>query len=166
MVIEQWRPIGRHPKYEASNLGRIRVLRTGHVLKAWLRRGYLKVTITVNGQRKQRFVHCLVALAFLGSRPSRAHECCHIDGVKLNCSADNLAWGTRRRQVEDKRRHGTLPKSVPPRAVDHARAVEMVGYLNAGHSRTEIGALFLVHRSTVTKVVRRPAVAALLEVAA
>lgn len=165
-MSEEWRSIPTCPRYEASNLGRIRVSATHRVIKPWTRRGYLKVTITVDGQRKQRFVHCLVAIAWLGRRPSRVHECCHVDGVKAHCQADNLVWGTRRRQVEDKRRHGTLPTRVPPRVVCDERGREMVGYLNAGHSRTQIGNLFGVHRSTVTKVVRRRALAPLLEVAA
>lgn len=56
-------------------------------------RGYLTVMFRV-GERKVNFtVHRLVAAAFIGPRPSGLHIN-HVDGVKSNNAATNLAYVT------------------------------------------------------------------------
>lgn len=95
---EEWRQIGDWP-YEASTLGRIRRkdagggYQAGHVLsqaRSDQAAGYLRVTI-------RRFVHSLVAQAFLGPPPEGPEEYVvnHRDGDKSNNRPDNLEWATR-----------------------------------------------------------------------
>ena len=116
---EIWRPVlGLEETHSVSNLGRIRSEpricasspgRTrrvpGRVLKFCLHktRGYY--TIGLGG--KTRDVHCVVAEAFLGVRPSPEMECAHEDGVKTNNRVSNLRWDTCKGNNADKIRHGT-----------------------------------------------------------
>lgn len=68
--------------------------------------GYPSVRLMVNGKRVRLAVHRLVAASYLSPRPSPAHEVRHLDGDRLNPRADNLAWGTRKENADDRARHG------------------------------------------------------------
>jgi hypothetical protein len=121
MTVEEWRPIPGYAGYEVSSLGRVlshqkwrgtegpRLLapQVGHF-------GYPYVQLCgVSGaprNRRMRSVHTLVALAFLGPRPA-GQEVRHLDGDPANCGVSNLAYGTKRENEADKRRHGTDPSS-------------------------------------------------------
>ena len=109
---EQWRPIyGFLGYYEVSNLGRVKSVRTGKIMNPRMpeRRGrYKAVTLRVDGKRWRREVHVLVALSFVGERPSPRHEVRHLDGDPSNNRDSNLAWGTRKDNSDDKRRHGRM----------------------------------------------------------
>lgn len=73
------------------------------------RNGYRVVRLKCDdGVVRTRYVHHLVAEAFLGPRPEWHEEVRHLDGRKLNCAASNLAWGTRRDNSGDSRRHGSM----------------------------------------------------------
>jgi len=89
--------------------------------------GYPSVRITVKGRRTRYAVHKLVALHHLPPRPSPSHEIRHLDGDKLNCHADNLAWGTPKENADDRERHGRTSRgeahSRAIRASSHAEAV-------------------------------------------
>ena len=52
-------------------------------------KGYLRVVI----KGKPKFVHHLVALAWLGKRPSKKHQCCHTNDIKIHNQPDNLHYG-------------------------------------------------------------------------
>jgi hypothetical protein len=68
--------------------------------------GYPSVRIVVDGQRKHFAVHVLVAREHLPPRPSPRHEVRHLDGDKQNPCADNLTWGTKQDNADDRERHG------------------------------------------------------------
>lgn len=65
----------------------------GRWLKSTINRfGYEYVCLFKDGKRKNRYVHQLVAEAYVGER-LKPHVN-HIDGNKLNNHADNLEWVT------------------------------------------------------------------------
>ncbi len=121
MTEEEWRPIPGYGGYEASDLGRVRSVtrkmvgpcgrpwtlqgRVRVLTPGW--KGYLDLTVRVDGVRKNRGVHQLVALAFLGPRPESATMVCHRDGDNTNNVPENLYWGDQFDNERDKRRHGT-----------------------------------------------------------
>lgn len=74
--------------------------------------GYPSVRVTLAGKRVRYAVHSLVALAHLPPRPSPAHEVRHLDGNKLNPHADNLAWGTRKENADDRELHGRTSRGA------------------------------------------------------
>jgi HNH endonuclease len=141
---ERWRP-SVEPGYAVSSLGRVMSLRPGKVgliMRMWRDdEGYEHVTLTRDNVNKRRSVHQLVAEAFLGSRPSPAHEVAHEDGKPWHNVATNLRWATEKENQRDRLRHGTalrtptgqfLPCRKPVEAADRrsggagtARAVEM-----------------------------------------
>jgi hypothetical protein len=70
--------------------------------------GYYVVTLKGNFEKARPwYIHRLVAEAFL-PHPEGNHEVRHLDGDRLNNRVENLAWGTRRENVQDTIRHGRL----------------------------------------------------------
>jgi hypothetical protein len=112
--VSEWRPItGYENTYEVSDDGQIKSLprpRTrGGVLKLKTnKQGYRAVSLVAGGVQSTHEVHRLVASAFLGPRPN-GQQVRHLDGDKLNCTVENLAYGTRSDNLMDSLRHGTHP---------------------------------------------------------
>lgn len=100
------------PGYEVTRDGRIfsssgwRGIDRRELKQALNDDGYPSVRLTIGGKRVRYSVHALVAAQHLSPRPSKSHEIRHIDGNRLNPHADNLAWGTRKENAEDRERHG------------------------------------------------------------
>jgi len=122
-AAERWLPaVGFEGKYEVSDLGQVRSLDylvpgttpmgawclrriNGRVLKLTTgRRGYQQVRL---GRSHMRYVHILVAEAFIGPCPP-GMECCHGPRGVTDNRAVNLSWGTRAKNLgQDKERDGT-----------------------------------------------------------
>jgi hypothetical protein len=114
--MELWKAIEDCPNYEVSNLGRVRSIdhthlasdgrffhRKGRVLRNGVskRLGYAIVVIAdASGKFKTRYVHLLVAAAYLPPRPTPAHEINHKNGVKSESCADNLEWATHQENMQ------------------------------------------------------------------
>lgn len=99
-MIQEWKVIQDFPNYEVSNLGQVRNIVTGRVLKPYVNlgggKGYYKVRLTSKPrQSKQFFVHRLVAEAFIPKEKEEYTDVNHIDENKLNNVVDNLEWCTR-----------------------------------------------------------------------
>lgn len=110
MTAEEWRPVPGFPGYAVSSLGRVwsgrrgrgRILRNLDTADTH----YLAVSLCAIGQPKvRRYVHQLVAEAFLGPRPA-GHHVRHIDGDKQHNVPGNLAWGSISDNILDQVRHG------------------------------------------------------------
>jgi DNA-binding transcriptional regulator YiaG len=70
-------------------------------------KGYLRVKIIVNKKHKHICVHRLILIAFEGLSKNKKDECRHLDGDKKNNKINNLKWGSRKENENDKIRHGT-----------------------------------------------------------
>lgn len=94
-MSEIWKDIcGYVGLYQVSNLGRVKN-KNGALMKTNPSRdGYVRIQLRKNGEYKSKYVHRLVALAFL-ENPYGLPEVNHIDGDKTNNRADNLEWVTR-----------------------------------------------------------------------
>lgn len=92
--MEVWRIIEEFPNYEVSNLGKVRSLRTGKLLKYDLyEQGYYRVQLYKNNKKKNRRVHRLVALTFIPQIQDKP-DVNHKNLNKLDNSAANLEWVT------------------------------------------------------------------------
>jgi hypothetical protein len=88
--------------------------------------GYYCVRLTISRKRKKWRIHRLMAALFLSDRPSPAHEVRHLDGNRLNNQIQNLAWGTRKENADDRHWHkktscGHHHANSIKKAVDYAR---------------------------------------------
>lgn len=94
---EIWKTIEDFPNYEVSNQGRVRNKKTGRILKHGDNgRGYKFVVLYENKSIEQhnKYIHHLVAEAFLGERPASC-DINHKDGNKNNNQLDNLEYCSR-----------------------------------------------------------------------
>lgn len=107
-------PVPGRPGYYMSRKGRMysaRSVRADEPMK--IRRpsvgtsGYPAYAFKTRGATTSVLAHHLVAQLFLGPRPFPGAELRHLDGNKLNASADNLGWGSAVQNEADKRLHGT-----------------------------------------------------------
>ena len=107
-MIEEWKDIKDYENlYQVSNLGRVKSLKREiiysdgrkHTYKEKILKprknkyGYLVVCLCNNGNRKEFFVHRLVALAFIPNPDNKPHID-HIDTNPLNNVYTNLHWVT------------------------------------------------------------------------
>lgn len=117
---EIWRPIvGYEGLYEVSNCGRIRSLVFRNGASCFQRKkllssidhgnGYRYVSLTSDGERKNHYVHRLVADAFVPN-PNGCSVVDHIDFDRSNNSASNLQWLTQKENVQR-----SIPRMSKPR---------------------------------------------------
>jgi len=92
---EEYKVIEECNNYEISNLGNVRNIKTGRILKSRDNTdGYLILDLFVNGKRKSAKIHRLVAEAFIPNLENK--ECVdHIDRIRNNNNVNNLRWATR-----------------------------------------------------------------------
>ena len=97
---EIWKDIPNYEgMYQVSNLGRVKSLKFNKekVLKPLPnRRGYCKVILCKGGAQKQKSIHRLVLLAFVGESELEVN---HINGIKTDNSLENLEYCTRRENI-------------------------------------------------------------------
>lgn len=91
---EIWKPVlGYEGIYEVSNLGRVKRIGTGRILRKCTSGKYPFVILTYNSLSANFRLHRLVAEAFLGARPT-GMQINHIDGNKQNPCLENLEYVT------------------------------------------------------------------------
>lgn len=107
-MTEEWRPIvGVRGDYSVSDQGRVRNNRSGTIRRpAIQRQGYLKHTFVVDGRKVTRYVHRLVAEAFLPASDDPFVR--HLDDDKANNTPGNLAWGQPHENTADGIRNGVI----------------------------------------------------------
>jgi hypothetical protein len=105
---QEWKQIaGYEGLYEVSNKGLVWSLRRQIVLKAFPSgNGYLHVALHKDGRQKTRYIHKMVAAAFIGRCPA-GMEVLHGDGDQTNNHRTNLRYGTHAENVQESVKHGT-----------------------------------------------------------
>lgn len=121
-IKEIYKPIKGY-YYEVSNIGQVRNVKTGRILKNCLDKdGYCRVDLYKNGIRKVCSVHRLVAQAFIPN-PKNLPEVNHKDECKTNNRIDNLEWCTSKYNKNYGTRNQRAGKSI---AKAMSRAVEQL----------------------------------------
>jgi hypothetical protein len=118
LYIEEWAAVFECPGvYEISTFGRLKKLGRWSRSKPrrWIpekilapvkdRKGYLRVSLKINGKRRNRYAHRLVAIAFIpqpDGKPDVNHKTC----VKTKNHYSQLEWCTPQENNEHGKKHG------------------------------------------------------------
>ncbi len=157
-MIEEWRPIQQHPKYEVSSLGRIR-FRIDHettrpVKGSVMKIGYPAISIKcpVRKINKLLTVHRLVMAAFHGPSTKFVN---HKNGVKIDNCIENLEYCTQK----ENNQHAFKTKLirswqerglVPPRSIlNEKKVIEIRSLLLDGATVKDVAKVFSVHYQTI-----------------
>ena len=154
---EQWKPIAGYDKYEVSNYGRVKSFwkKTPLIRKPALLRDYLSVDIPLDGEKKRRSIHVLVAQAFIPN-PENKPEVNHIVGCKFNCHVSNLYWATRAENMQHAFDTG-LAKSAQGVDVFNAKIKNEAGIIYIREnpdnlSRKELAEMFGINERTISAI--------------
>lgn len=113
---EIWKPVfGYEGFYEVSSFGRVRTVlgasqhsyhyHAGSILGP-SNDGHYWILHLTGLKKRTRRVHTLVLESFIGPRP-KGMVSRHLDGNAYNNALENLAWGTQKQNMDDKKKHGT-----------------------------------------------------------
>ena len=73
--------------------GQVKNTVTGRILKDRVCNGYRRVTLKTNGLKRHRYIHRLLAKAFI-PLSNGCNQVNHDNGVKTDCALTNLEWTT------------------------------------------------------------------------
>lgn len=150
---------GFEGRYTISNLGIVRSLLTGKIMKPYVTKfGYARVNLRIAHSRdyKSYFVHRLVAFAFLENKDNLA-EVNHKDCNRLNNRVDNLEWMSKEDNIRYSFTHGNASNKglKNPNAKLDLNDIKAIRSLKATNRfyDTQIAKLFRVSSSTINKIV-------------
>jgi hypothetical protein len=153
---EIWKDIPEYRGfYQASNLGNTKNTKTGKILMSYIinKYGHSRVKLYKNNIKKSYYVHRLILETFIGPCPP-GMECRHLDGNPENNKLENLKWGTRLENINDRKLHGTDSKTILSNAILIKHQIpEIRKLLNSGKfTQGEIGKIFGVSNSVISDI--------------
>lgn len=159
----EWRTIPGWPEYSVSEDGHVRRImcgrgaRVGKFRKVWRnsKNKYLCVDLWRNNRGYAIPIHRLVALAFLGTPPSKDHVVAHCDGSRDNNHPWNLRWATQKENVSDTFLHGTHNRGARngQAKLDEDRVLHILSLAAQGMPRRDLAQAFGVRRQTIDDVI-------------
>lgn len=151
---------GFEGRYEVSNLGNIKSLMTGNLMKLGVTPfGYLRVNLRYANCRKYKsyFVHRLVANAFIPN-PRNCKEVNHKDCNRTNNKVTNLEWCTRNENIKHSFEFGSASNKglKNPNAKLNLTDVEAIRALAATKRfyNKKIAKMFRVSSTLIDKIVK------------
>ena len=132
--------------YEISNLGRVRSTsyKGKKILKpAVTKNGYLNVIFCINQKKEHKFIHRLVAEAFIPNVNNHS-TVNHKDENKLNNCVENLEWLS----VEDNNRYSNS------KMLTKEKVLQIPSLIDQGYTQLEIAKYFNVSRRAIQSILR------------
>lgn len=161
--------------YQISNMGRVKTLKRyainklgnnilvkNIIRKQWTHSvGYLNVWLKKNGNKKQFFVHRLVAMEFISNNENKP-TVNHKDGNKKNNNIENLEWNTHKENSIHAYKKG-LMKIKSSDGENNSRSILKESdvllirdlYVNKIYSINELSKIYGVVNGTIHAVVTR-----------
>lgn len=148
--IQEWKTVSGLPLYEVNIHGQVRNVKTGRLLKMHMNvYGYMAYVLRGNDKGNTRFVHKLIAEAFL-PRPEGKTEINHKDLNRSNYAIENLEWVTSSENKQHAIRMGG------GRGYPVEKQLAILTYEGCGHySQPEVAKLFKVSRKMVQSTKRK-----------
>jgi hypothetical protein len=151
--------VGYEESYVVSGDGQVFSIRANRLLTLdkHAKGGHLRARLCKRGKVKNAWVHCIMLEAFVGPRPFAGAEGRHLDGKPARNVLDNLCWGTRQENQQDKAKHGSTKGVRHWHAkIDEAR-VHLVRQLHkyGCMSYSEIARALKMVKATVADIVSR-----------
>jgi len=150
-----WKQVPGYADYYVTSDGQIRGP-AGKVMKQMeMPTGHLYILCNRGrGRQRKLFVHRAVLLAFVGE-PKDGEETRHMDGDPANNHLENLAWGTHKDNVDDRRRHGRMPIPHESRFTKlHHLDIPIIRTLQHAESSRTVAAMFNTSHTTIQKIWR------------
>jgi len=117
--------------------------------------GYPRVSLRKSGKTHVMRVHKLMALVFLG--PSEGRDVCHRDNNRKNNRLENLYYGTRSENQNDRKAHGTSSKrNRADQGSKHWKALRNAWIISRwldGESQADLARLFRLTKPMVSLIV-------------
>ena len=106
----EWSQVADWSGYKVSSIGQVYSLKSNKILKPMTAKsGHLYVYLyDGSGFSKKVYIHQIVLRSF-GFYSKENEECRHLNGNPKDNRLENLQWGTRQENVDDRRRHGRMP---------------------------------------------------------
>ena len=149
---EVWKDIeGYEGRYQVSNLGRVKRVTTGRILKSGKHTcGYLIVRLSKNGIVSNKKIHRLVAQAFIPNLDNKS-QVNHIDENKTNNLASNLEWMTAKENLN----YGTrTDRSSKTRSIAIIATNIKTGESTEFYGVSECARQLGLHQSNITSVLK------------
>lgn len=165
-MAEEWREVpGWEGFYAVSSLGRVKRLagspkcaKDRVLVPVLVRKGYQTVVLTrPNSKPVRKTLHFLVALAFLGERPTDKHEVNHLNGVKTDNRVENLKWVTRSENIKHAFDTGLKPtlcgSNSPSAKLSETQVKEIIALYASGKKICELVKMFPVGAYAIRQIV-------------
>ena len=118
--------IENYEDYQVDTLGNVYSCKRGSCVKMkpqYVGGGYQYVTLCKNGERKNQFIHRLVAQAFIMNHQNK-QQVNHIDGNKTNNRRDNLEWVTPSENIIHAQKIGKIRVTEKMREATRLRSIK------------------------------------------
>lgn len=147
-----WVKVKDFPEYELSDLGEVKRVKTGRVLKySTASKGYYIVALCRPGTIKKVYIHRLVAIHFIDN-PINKPFVNHVNGNKKDNSIENLEWSTPKENIQHAYKTGLVPETHKLNGakltVPQVHEIRLI----SGITQKEIAKLYNVSTTTIGSV--------------